>query len=68
MKVTFHKILLKKRFPLAISRGVHGDSYNVFIRVEKDGIIGWGELAPGKNEGAETPDQVILQLQNFLQR
>ena len=67
MKVTFHKILLKKRFPLAISRGVHGDSYNVFIRVEKDGIIGWGESAPGKNEGAETPDQVISQLQKLIQ-
>ena len=67
MKVSFHKILLRKRFPLAISRGVHGDSFNVFVRVEKDGIIGWGESAPGRNEGAENPDQVISELQKLLE-
>ena len=66
MKVSFHKILLKKRFPLAISRGVHGDSFNVFVRVEKEGIVGWGESAPGKNEGAQNPDQVISELQNLV--
>jgi L-alanine-DL-glutamate epimerase-like enolase superfamily enzyme len=67
MKVTFHKILIKKRFPLAISRGVHGDTYNVFIRVEKDGIVGWGESAPGKNEGAQTPEIVISELSKLIQ-
>ena len=67
MKVSFHKILLKKRFPLAISRGTHGDSFNVFVRVEKDGIVGWGESAPGKNEGAQNPEQVISELQKLLE-
>ena len=67
MKVTFHKVLLKKRFPLAISRGVHGDTYNVFVRVEKDGVVGWGESAPGKNEGAKTPDLVISELQKLIE-
>ena len=67
MKVSFHKILLKKRFPLSISRGTHGDSFNVFVRVEKDGIVGWGESAPGKNEGAQNPEQVISELQKLLE-
>ena len=67
MKVSFHKILLKKRFPLAISRGTHGDTFNVFVRVEKDGIVGWGESAPGKNEGAQNPEQVISELQKLLE-
>ena len=67
MKISFQKVLLQKRFPLAISRGVHGDSYNVFIRVEKDGIIGWGESAPGRNEGAQSPDQVISELQRLVE-
>jgi len=40
MKIQYYKILLKKRFPLKISRGVKGNSYNVFISVEKDGITG----------------------------
>ena len=67
MKVSFHKALLQKRFPLAISRGVHGDSYNVFVRVEKEGIIGWGESAPGRNEGAQNPEQVISELQRLVE-
>ena len=58
---------LKKRFPLAISRGVHGDSFNVFVRVEKEGIVGWGESAPGKNEGAQTPEIVISELSKLIQ-
>ena len=67
MKISFHKILLQKRFPLAISRGVHGDTYNVFVKVEKDGIIGWGESAPGKNEGAHNPEQIISELQKLVE-
>ena len=48
MKISFHEVLLKKRFPLEISRGVNSESYNVFVRVEENGFIGWGESAPGK--------------------
>jgi len=67
MKISYHKILLQKRFPLAISRGLHGDTYNVFVKVEKDGIIGWGESAPGKNEGAQNPEQIISELQKLVE-
>jgi len=66
MKVRYHKILLKKRFPLKISRGVKGDSYNVFVSVEQDGIIGWGEAAPGKNENADRPEKVIEALERLV--
>ena len=52
MRFKFHKVLVKKRFPLAISRGIRGDAFNLFISYEKDGIIGWGEAVPGKNEMA----------------
>ncbi len=48
MKITLHKVTLNKRFPLAISRGVHYNSENLFVRFEKDGIFGWGEAAPGR--------------------
>jgi muconate cycloisomerase len=58
MRFTFHKVSLKKRFPLAISRGVRYDSYNLFVSYEKDGHIGWGEAAPGNSEGAATPEAV----------
>ena len=66
MKISFYKVLLKKRFPLKISRGVKGDSYNVFIAVEKEGIVGWGEAAPGKSEQADTPEKVISALEQLI--
>lgn len=66
MKIHYHKILLKKRFPLRISRGVKGDTYNIFVSVEKDGITGWGEAAPGKNENADTPEKVIAELERLV--
>ena len=62
MQLKFYKVLLKKRFPLAISRGVRGDAYNLFLSFEKDGIIGWGEAAPGKNENAGSVEEVESQL------
>ena len=62
MQLKFYKVLLKKRFPLAISRGIRGDAYNLFLSFEKDGIIGWGEAAPGKNENAGSVEEVESQL------
>lgn len=67
MRIKFHKVLLKKRFPLAISRGVRGDSYNLFLSYEKGGYTGWGEAAPGKNEKAETVAEMQDQLTAFLE-
>ena len=66
MKINYYKVKLKKRFPLAISRGVRYDSENLFIRYEKDGIIGWGEAAPGETEGAGTPEKVQKELERFV--
>lgn len=66
MRFTFHKVSLKKRFPLAISRGVRYDSYNLFVSYEKDGYIGWGEAAPGNSEGAATPEAVQEALEKFI--
>jgi L-Ala-D/L-Glu epimerase len=67
MLVKFHKVLLKKKFPLAISRGVRGDSYNLFLSLDKEGFIGWGEGAPGKNEKANEPEEMQSQLNAFLE-
>ena len=68
MYIKFHKVLLKKRFPLAISRGVRGDSHNLFLSYEKEGLMGWGEAAPGKNEKAETVEEMQDQLTAFLEQ
>lgn len=66
MEIKFYIIPLKKRFPLRISRGIKGDSHNVFICVIKDGIEGWGEAAPGKNEKADTPEKVVKELNRLI--
>ena len=66
MKISFYKVALKKRFPLAISRGIRYNSENLFIRYEKDGCVGWGEAAPGKTEGADTPEAVQEALEKFI--
>jgi L-alanine-DL-glutamate epimerase-like enolase superfamily enzyme len=67
MTFTFHKVSLKKRFPLAISRGVRYDSENLFVRYEKDGYVGWGEAAPGNSEGASTAEEIQVALEKFIE-
>ena len=66
MEINLYKVTLNKRFPLAISRGVHYNSENLFVRYEKDGIVGWGESAPGKAEGAGTISQVKQSIEKFI--
>lgn len=66
MLVEFRTIYLKKRFPLAISRGVHKGAENLFISVTRDGITGWGELYPGKSEGAATVQAAQTALESLV--
>lgn len=66
MNIRFYTVALKKRFPLAISRGVRRDSENIFVSIEKDGVIGWGESAPGDTEGASSATAVQQQLEAFV--
>jgi L-alanine-DL-glutamate epimerase-like enolase superfamily enzyme len=65
MKVTLHKVLLQKRFPLKISRFISNSCYNVFVKVEKDGIVGWGESVPGET-GAQNANQIIKELEKLI--
>jgi L-alanine-DL-glutamate epimerase-like enolase superfamily enzyme len=65
MKVTFYKVLLQKRFPLKISRFISNSCYNVFVKVEKDGIVGWGESVPGET-GAQNANQIIKELEKLI--
>ena len=54
MRAEFRTLFLKKRFPLTISRGINRGSENLFVGITKGNITGWGELSPGKTEGAAT--------------
>ena len=66
MIIKFHKVNLKKKFPLQISRGIHSESQNVFIQIIEDGITAWGESAPGKTEGATSAIEVEESLGNLI--
>jgi len=49
---------LRLNHPFTISRGSKEEVRNVFVRLEKDGITGYGEAAPNRRYG-EHPDSVI---------
>lgn len=46
MQICIETFTVKKRFPLTISRGTTAQTTNVWLRVEQDGIEGWGEASP----------------------
>ena len=62
----FEKVL-KKRFPLAISRGIRYDSTNVFVELSDGVHTGLGEAAPGVSEGASTAAEISAELDRFLE-
>jgi len=66
MEINFKEINLKKRFPLAISRGIRTDSRNLFVSIRKDGFTGWGEVSPGKNENAETSAKAQSEIERLI--
>ncbi len=46
MQICAELFTVHKRFPLTISRGTTAQTTNVWVRVEQDGIEGWGEASP----------------------
>ncbi len=56
MRIGFQTKYLKKRFPLAISRGIIDGSTNLFVSVSANGVTGWGEMAPGSMTGADSAE------------
>jgi L-alanine-DL-glutamate epimerase-like enolase superfamily enzyme len=66
MKIEFRTIYLKKRFPLRISRGEIAGGDNLFLSVTKDGVTGWGEMAPGASEGVADVATGQAQLEAFV--
>lgn len=66
MKIEFHTLYLKKRFPLRISRGEIAGGENLFLSVTDGGVTGWGEMAPGATEGAADVTAGQTQLEAFI--
>lgn len=64
-RIGFRVLQLRKRFPLAISRGESAGSENLFVQVKHCGGEGRGEMAPGIREGAADAAAAQAALENF---
>ena len=65
LHIDYRVLHLKKRFPLAISRGVMTGSDNLFIRLSDGTHTGWGEMVPGGSEGVGDAATGETMLRNF---
>jgi L-alanine-DL-glutamate epimerase-like enolase superfamily enzyme len=69
MKIQIETFTVNKRFPLTISRGTTSHTTNIWVRIEQDGIEGWGEASPFSISGQpvggqpQTPDRLLTSLQ-----
>ncbi len=60
MQIHVQPFTVHKRFPLTISRGTTAQTTNLWVRVEQDGIAGWGEASPfSTGEQPQTTPQLL---------
>lgn len=71
MQIHAQLFTVHKRFPLTISRGTTAQTTNVWVRVEHDGIEGWGEASPfslgDRRQTTERIEAAIKQVTPLLQ-
>lgn len=46
MQIHIQTFTVHKRFPLTISRGTTAKSNNIWVKIQQEGIEGWGEASP----------------------
>lgn len=46
MRINVETFTAQKRFPLTISRGTTSQTTNIWVRIQQEGIEGWGEASP----------------------
>ncbi|MBD1823394.1 dipeptide epimerase [Cyanobacteria bacterium FACHB-DQ100] len=64
MQVQIQTFTVHKRFALKISRGTTAQTTNVWIKIEQDGIEGWGEASPFSiGEQPQTTEIIARSLQ-----
>ena len=63
MRLHLQAFTVHKRFALTISRGTTAQTTNVWVRIEQDGIEGWGEASPFSVGGAQTSETLIARLE-----
>ena len=63
MRLHLQSFTVHKRFALTISRGTTAQTTNVWVRVEQDGIEGWGEASPFSVGGPQTSETLMASLE-----
>lgn len=67
MKIQFHPFTVHKRVPLTISRGTTSETTNLWLKIEQDGIEGWGEASPFSiGSSAQTTAMLTAQFQQII--
>lgn len=64
MQIHIEPFTVHKRVPLTISRGTTAASTNLWVRVESEGIEGWGEASPFSigPQGRQTTEKITQDL------
>jgi L-Ala-D/L-Glu epimerase len=66
MQIRLQTFTVNKRFALTISRGTTAQTTNLFVRIEHDGIEGWGEASPFSVGAApQTTESISRSLQRI---
>lgn len=64
MQIQIQTFTVHKRFALTISRGTTAQTTNVWVRIEQEGIEGWGEASPfSVGENPQTTEAIARSLQ-----
>lgn len=60
MKLTAETFTVHKKFALQISRGTTAQTTNIWLRIQEEGIEGWGEASPFSVSKNQTKDTNLL--------
>ncbi|MFM7428106.1 MAG: dipeptide epimerase [Elainella sp.] len=63
MQIQIQTFTVHKRVPLTISRGTTAQTENIWLRLEQDGIEGWGEASPFAVAGSQSTAAIVAELQ-----
>lgn len=68
MKLTWERLSLRAEVPFRISRSVQTEIERVWVRIEFDGLEGWGEADPSPyyGESAETVEAALTKMRPVL--
>ncbi|MGQ4645876.1 enolase C-terminal domain-like protein [Lyngbya aestuarii] len=60
MRINVETFTVRKRFPLTISRGTTSQTTNIWVRIEQQGIEGWGEASPFSTKQEQQQSTEVL--------